>query len=125
MAASNSLYSYTYLRDEDILHFKLNICSVDKDSACAIYDGASKEIDVPEFSYFIMDAASVTDISDPAIGVLMKAMSIMKKINGYLIIVMTEEFLQEIMVEHPEMFNYIAVFHNIEDAKAFIRRSKH
>ncbi len=63
-----------------------------------------------------MDATAVTEISDPAIGILMKSMAIMKKAKGYLVLVMTEDFLQKIMVAHPEMFNYMAVFHSVMDA---------
>ena len=124
MNDNNKLYSYSYLKADDILHFKLNIDKVDKDTAASIYDTYSKEADLPNFSYFIMDASRITEISDPAIGILMKAMAIMKKTKGYLVMVMTEEFLQEIMIAHPEMFNYIAVFHTIDDAKAFIKRSR-
>jgi len=124
MENNSALYSYTYLPAEDILHFRVNVDKVDKDTASAIYDAAKVETGLPEHSYFIMDAGKVTEISDPAIGILMKAMSIMKKIKGYLVMIMKEDFLQKIMIEHPEMFNYMAVFHNLDDAKAFIRRSK-
>lgn len=124
MGNGSALYTYTYLPAEDILHFKLNVDRVDKDTASAIYAAASAEEGLQEYNYFIMDAASVTEISDPAIGILMKSMAIMKKIKGYLVMVMTEDFLQKIMVEHPEMFNYMAVFHTLDDAKAFIHRSK-
>lgn len=124
MGNSTALYSYTYLPSDDILHFSLTVKKLDKDTASAIYDAYRKETNLPEYTYFIMDAAAVTEISDPAIGILMKSMAIMKKIKGYLVMVMTEEFLQKIMIEHPEMFNYMAVFHNLDDAKAFIRRSK-
>jgi hypothetical protein len=124
MENSVSFYSFTYLPADDILHFRLNVDKVDRDTASAIYDTYSRESDLPEYSHFIMDAASVTEITDPAIGILMKSMSIMKKTQGYLVMIMTEEFLQKIMVEHPEMFNYMAVFHNMDDAKAFIKRTK-
>ena len=124
MNKNNKLYSYSYLTADDILHFTLTIDKVDKDTAATIYDTYSKEAGLPDFTYFIMDASRITEITDPAIGILMKAMAIMKKIKGYLVMVMTEEFLQEIMIRHPEMFNYIAVFHTIDDAKAFIRRSR-
>jgi hypothetical protein len=123
MDGNNKLYSYLHLSADDILHFKLNVDKVDKDTAVTIYDTYSREQNLPDFSYFIMDATSVTEISDPAIGILMKSMAIMKKIKGYLVMVMTDNFLQKIMIEHPEMFHYIAVFHNIDDAKAFIKRS--
>ncbi len=123
MDGNNKLYSYLHLLADDILHFKLNVDKVDKDTAVTIYDTYSREQNLPDFSYFIMDATSVTEISDPAIGILMKSMAIMKKIKGYLVMIMTEDFLQKIMIEHPEMFHYIAVFHNIDDAKAFIKRS--
>ena len=124
MSADNTLYTYTFLPEDKMLIFKIRDAGIDKDIAAAIYDAYTKEKDLPDFSDFIMDATTVTDISDPAIGILMKSMAIMKKAKGYLVLVMTEEFLQKIMVAHPEMFNYMAVFHSVEDARAFIRRSR-
>lgn len=121
---SSNLYTLHYLQDEKILHMQFTIATIDKDSAAAIYDSYTKEADLPDFSDFIMDASSVKEISDPAIGILMKAMGIMKKAKGYLVIVMTEEFLQTIMVAHPEMFNYMAVFHTLDEARAYIGKSK-
>ncbi|OHD64508.1 MAG: hypothetical protein A2176_02635 [Spirochaetes bacterium RBG_13_51_14] len=123
MSAADKLYTYNYLSDDDILQMKILVDTVNRDTASAIYENSSREKNLPPFSYFIMDAATVTEISDSAIGILMKAMSTLKKVKGYLVLVMTEEFLQNIMVRHPEMFNYVAVFHNLEDARAFIRRS--
>jgi hypothetical protein len=124
MSADNLLYTYTFLPEEKMFIFKIRDASIDKDVAAAIYDAYTKEKDLPDFSDFILDATKVADITDPAIGILMKSMAIMKKAKGYLVLVMTEEFLQKIMVAHPEMFNYMAVFHSVEDARAFIRRSR-
>jgi hypothetical protein len=124
MSADNTLYTYTFLPEDKMLIFKILDASIDKDVATAIYDAYTKEKDLPDFSDFVLDATKVTDITDPAIGILMKSMAIMKKAKGYLVLVMTEEFLQKIMVAHPEMFNYMAVFHSVEDARAFIRRSR-
>jgi hypothetical protein len=124
MSADNKLYTYTFLPEEKMFIFKIRDASIDKDAAAAIYDAYTKEKDLPDFSDFILDATKVTDISDPAIGILMKSLAIMKKAQGYLVLVMTEDFLQKIMVAHPEMFNYMAVFHSVEDARAFIRRSR-
>ena len=124
MSGTATLYTYTLLPEESILLFKIQGSVIDKEIASKIYDAYSKETNVPDFTDFIMDATAVTEISDPAIGILMKAMSIMKKAKGYLVLVMTEDFLQKIMVAHPEMFNYMAVFHSVVDARAFIKRSK-
>ena len=124
MSGTATLYTYTLLPEESILLFKIQGSVIDKEIASKIYDAYSKETNVPDFTDYIMDATAVTEISDPAIGILMKAMSIMKKAKGYLVLVMTEDFLQKIMVAHPEMFNYMAVFHSVVDARAFIKRSK-
>jgi hypothetical protein len=124
MSADNALYTYTFLPEEKMLIFKILGASIDKDTAAAIYDSYTKDTELPDFSDFILDATKVTDITDPAIGILMKSMAIMKKAKGYLVLVMTEDFLQNIMVAHPEMFNYMAVFQSVEDARAFIRRSR-
>ncbi len=121
---SSDLYTIHYLQDDKILHMKFSVSNIDKDSADAIYESYTKESNLPDFSDFIMDASSVTEISDSAIGILMKAMGIMKKAKGYLVIVMTEDFLQKIMVAHPEMFNYMAVFHSLDEARAYIKKSK-
>lgn len=124
MSGGSAFYNYTFLPEESILLFKIQGSVIDKDMASRIYEAYSKETALPDFTDFIMDATEVTEISDPAIGILMKAMAIMKKSKGYLVLVMTEEFLQKIMVAHPEMFNYMAVFHSVVDARAFIKRSK-
>ncbi|HOD14674.1 MAG TPA: hypothetical protein PK307_16170 [Spirochaetota bacterium] len=124
MLGGAALYTYTLLSDESILLFKIQVAVIDKDIASKIYDAYSNETSLPDFTDFIMDATAVTEISDPAIGILMKSMAIMKKAKGYLVLVMTEDFLQKIMVAHPEMFNYMAVFHSVVDARAFIKRSK-
>lgn len=124
MSAGTALYTYTYLPEEKILLFKIAGAIIDKDIASAMFDAYTKETNLPDFSDFIMDATAVTDISDPAIGILMKSMAIMKKAKGYLVLVMTEDFLQKIMVSHPEMFNYMAVFQSVVDARTFIKRSK-
>jgi hypothetical protein len=121
---SDNLYTLNYLQDEKILHLQFSIAAIDKDTATAIYDSYTKEQNLPDFSDFILDASSVTDISDPAIGILMKSMGIMKKAKGYLVIVMTEDFLQKIMIAHPEMFNVMAVFHTLDEARAYIKKSK-
>ncbi|TFH42951.1 MAG: hypothetical protein E4G96_02305 [Chrysiogenales bacterium] len=124
MSVNNTLYTYTHLPEDDILLFTLKLTTIEKDAATAIYEAYSNEKTLPDFSDFILDAGKVTDISNPAIGILMKSMSIMKKAKGYLVLVMSEAFLQKIMVDHPEMFNYMAVFHTVDDAKAFISRSR-
>jgi anti-anti-sigma regulatory factor len=124
MRGGTALYTYTFLADESILLFKILGSVIDKDNASKIYDTYTNETSLPDFTDFIMDATAVTEISDPAIGILMKSMAIMKKAKGYLVLVMTEDFLQKIMVAHPEMFNYMAVFHSVVDARAFIKRSK-
>jgi anti-anti-sigma regulatory factor len=124
MSGGTALYTYTFLPEENIFLFKIVGASIDKDVASAIYDAYQQETGLPDYSDLIMDATAVTDISDPAIGILMKALSIMKKAKGYLVLVMTDDFLQKIMVAHPEMFNYMAVFPSVVDARAFIKRSR-
>ncbi len=121
---SDNLYTLNYLQDEHILHLQLSIAVIDKDTANTIYDSYAKEPNLPDFTDFILDATSVTEISDPAIGILMKSMGIMKKAKGYLVIVMTEAFLQKIMMVHPEMFNVMAIFHTVNEARAYIIKSK-
>ena len=123
MGNENSYYACEMI-DTETLNFKILPSNLDKDTATAIYDTYGKDTGVPHFSDFIMDARLVNEISDPAIGILMKNIPLMKTAKGYVVLVLNEEFLQKIMIRHPEMFNYLAVFHTIEDAAAFIKKSK-
>ena len=54
----------------------------------------------------------------------MKSLEIMKRGKTFAILVMTEQLLQEIMLQHPEMFDFYAVFHTIEDAIAYVKKRK-
>ena len=117
------LYNYSLI-DNSILHLILNIADLNKDNANALYEKYSNEKDLPDFSDFILDATKSKDVENAAIGILMKSLDIMKKAKGYLVLVMTEQLLQKLMVNHPEMFNYLAIFHSADDAVAFIKKSR-
>ncbi len=120
---STNLFKYEYLADSNVLVGVILSDNIEKDDSKAILDYAIEELkNQPDSPNYIMDVRNVTKVSSYAIGVLMKALGVMKKTKGYMILVMTEALLQEIMLQHPEMFDYYAVFHTIEDAVAFIRK---
>lgn len=120
---SNSLFSYEYRADDNVLIGVIQSDNIEKDDSKAILDYAIEELkNQPDTPNYIMDVRKVQKVSSYAIGVLMKALGVMKKTKGYMILVMTEALLQEIMLQHPEMFDYYAVFHTLEDAITFIKK---
>ena len=66
----------------------------------------------------------MTDVRLESFGYLMKALGVVKKTAGYMILVMKEDILQKFMITNPEMFDYYAVFFNTEDAVQFIMSKK-
>jgi hypothetical protein len=99
------------------------IGAIEKDEAALIYDYVEVEQKKqPPYDHFILDALKVNKVTNPAIGFLMKSLNLVKKTKGYMVLVITEELLQEIMLMHPQMFDYYAVFHSIEDAVAYTKK---
>jgi hypothetical protein len=78
----------------------------------------------PPHSDVILDVRKAEKVTNSAIGVLLKALESMKRGNTYAILVMTEKLLQEVMLQFPEMFDFYAVFHSIDDAVAFIKKRR-
>ena len=124
MTSPEKMFEFEYLKDHNILigRFKVNELTNSED-AKVVYDYAADELkNQPDADSFIMDISSLKNVSSYAIGTLMKALDIMKKTKGYMILIMDESLLQEVMLQHPVMFDYYAVFHNLEDAIAFIKK---
>jgi len=95
--------------------------SVDKDASKKLFELISQGINENvSYSDYILDTRNVTDVKLESFGYLMKALGIVKKTAGYMILVMKDEVLQKFMVTNPEMFDYYAVFFNIDDARKFI-----
>lgn len=124
MTSPEKMFEFEYLKDHSILigRFKVNDLTNSED-AKAVYDYAAAELkNQPDADSFIMDISNLKNVSSYAIGTLMKALDIMKKTKGYMILIMDESLLQEVMLQHPVMFDYYAVFHNLEDAITFIKK---
>jgi hypothetical protein len=124
MTDVKTIFKYEYLKDEDILIGKFMVSSLEnKEDAKAVYDLAVAELaSQPKTENFIMDVSSMKSVSSYAIGTLMKSLEHMKKTKGYMVLLMEESLLQDVMVQHPVMFDYYAVFHTLKDAVAFIKK---
>ena len=119
----SEFYEFEYLASDNILIGRLLAGSIDRDMASEIYDHVDVEINnQPDYDHFILDVRKVVKVTNHGIGFLMKSLGIIKKTRGYMILVMTEELLQEIMLIHPEMFDFYAVFHTLEEAIAFAKK---
>ena len=124
MPDASTMFQYEYLKEHDILIGRLNVDALEsKENAKAVYEYAVSELEnQPQTDNFIMDVLKVKSVSSYTIGILMKSLQHMKKTKGYMVLLMTEELLRDIMLKHPEMFDYYAVFHTLEDAIAFIKK---
>jgi hypothetical protein len=95
---------------------------VDRDEANAMYDVLKQDLPAyPDYRHFILDVQSVNRVSSYAIGMMMKSLLLVKKTKNYYVLVMPEPLLQEIMLAHPEMFDYLAVFQKRDEALAFLK----
>ena len=121
-----TLYKYEYLPDYNLLLGVVSGDKIEKDDAVLIYDFAVSEVvNQPDFSKFILDVSNVNEVSDPAIGILMKYLEFMKnkkKIFEYMALIMNEKLLHDLMLRHPTMFDYYAIFDKKEDAIQFVNR---
>ena len=122
MSTIQDVYKSQYLEKEDIHMAEILVSSLDREQADAILDAVSQEVkNLGKSSGFVLDVRKVNRVSSPALGVLMKSLSLVPKTRDYMVLVMEEALLQEIMIQHPEMFDYYAVFHTPEEAVSFIR----
>jgi anti-anti-sigma regulatory factor len=125
MAGGAELFSLNYIKESDIMVGAVLGPNLDKAEANQIFQYYKDEIAKhPEYSDFILDARKAEVVTNSAIGVLMKALETMKRGNTYGILVMTEKLLQEVMLQFPEMFDFYAVFHTIEDAVAYVKKRR-
>jgi len=123
MKAIAELFTHSLNADANVLVGTVKVQSLDKDEAELILSFIREDSERHgAFSSYILDVSAVTKVTNPILGVLMKTLGTVKKVNGYLILVMSETLLQEIMLEHPEMFDYYAVFHTIKDAIQYVRK---
>jgi len=125
MADGADLFSLKYMEQDDIMVGTIHCENLDKGEGEQIYGYYTGEANnLPDFADFILDARKAVRVTPSAIGVLMKALDLMRKGKSYAILVMTESLLQEVMLKFPEMFDYYAVFHTIDDAVAYIKKRR-
>ncbi len=125
MAGDAELFTMQYLADSDVLVGIVHCANLDKAEANQVYQKYQQDINrQPPHSDVILDVRKAEKVTNSAIGVLLKALESMKRGNTYAILVMTEKLLQEVMLQFPEMFDFYAVFHSIDDAVAFIKKRR-
>lgn len=99
--------------------------SVGKEDSKKIFELIVKGLNENQtYDDYILDTRNVTDVRLESFGYLMKALGVVKKTAGYMILVMQEDILQKFMITNPEMFDYYAVFFTIDDAVRFIKSKK-
>ncbi len=95
--------------------------NIEKEDSKEIYNLIEKSLqEFPDYNDYILDASRVSSIKIESFGYLMKALSIVKRTAGYMILILQEEVLQKFMLTNPEMFDYYAVFFNSADALEYI-----
>ena len=121
----NSIFTNTYDSSNKILTGRIELSSLEKEDAKSIYDLTAEGLQLyPEYSDYILDVSNVSDVTAASVGYLMKSLGIVKKTAGYMILVLKEDVLQKFMLSNPEMFDYYAVFFNIEDAVQYIKSKR-
>jgi anti-anti-sigma factor len=122
MSTGNDRFSHSFMDDQNILIGAIKESDLDKDNSQEILDLVQDDLsNYPDYEHYILDVRKVDKVSTPALGVLLKAMNIIKHTGSYMILVMTEDLLQKIMIEQPVMFDYFAVFHSIDEATEYIK----
>lgn len=125
MPSGEELFVLEYNQKDDIMVGRVRGSKIDRAEADAIYNHyVGKVSEYPDYRDFILDVQKVESVTDPAIGVLMKSLELMKKGSSYAILLMTETLLHDIMLRHPEMFDFYAVFHTLDDAVAYIHKRR-
>lgn len=121
----NGVFTDSYDNSTKILTGIVQLEKVEKSESKNIYDLILKGIEQnPDYSDYILDTLKVSDVKIDSFGYLMKALGVVKKTAGYMILVIREETCQKFMLTNPEMFDYYAVFFNQEDAVKFIKSKR-
>ncbi len=122
MSTENDRFSHSFMDDQNILVGAIKESNLDKDNSQEILDLVQDDLaNYPNYEHYILDVRKVEKVSNSALGVLLKAMNIIKHTGSYMILVMTEDLLQKIMIEQPIMFDYFAVFHSVDEAMEYIK----
>ncbi|HMB20119.1 MAG TPA: STAS domain-containing protein [Spirochaetota bacterium] len=122
MSTENDRFSHSFMDNQNILVGAIKESNLDKDNSQEILDLVQDDLaNYPNYEHYILDVREVEKVSNSALGVLLKAMNIIKHTGSYMILVMTEDLLQKIMIEQPIMFDYFAVFHSVDEAIEYIK----
>lgn len=121
----SKIFVNSYNSSSKILTGSVQLEKVEKSDSKEIYNLIVKGIEEnPGYSDYILDTLKVSDVKIESFGYLMKALGVVKKTAGYMVLVMQEEILQKFMLTNPEMFDYYAVFFTIDDAIKFIKSKR-
>jgi len=111
----------SYDSKNKVLTGSINIESVEQEHSREIYSLIEKSLqEFHDYNDYILDASKVSNIKIESFGYLVKALSIVKRTAGYMVLVMKEEILQKFMLTNPEMFDYYAVFFSTDEALEYI-----
>lgn len=123
--SNDTVFTNSYNASDKILIGKIQLSSMEKDDAKSIYDLTIDGLkSYPDYSDYVLDVSSVTEVTAASVGYLMKALGNIKKTAGYMILVMNEDVLQKFMISNPEMFDFYAVFFNMDDAVKYIKSKR-
>lgn len=114
-----------YLDDKQIIITSILSEKLDKEGAKIVFDDVNNAVSAyKNYKDFILDAGKVKDVTIASFGYLMKAFGVVNRTAGYMVIVMREEILQNFMLSNPEMFDFLAVFFNNDEAVKFIESKR-
>lgn len=115
------IFKTVYDSNNRVLTGTIIAVSIEQEDSKEIYSLIEKSLkEFPDYSDYILDAGKVDSIKIESFGYLMKAMGIVKRTAGYMVLVLKEEVLQKFMLTNPEMFDYYAVFFSTNEALEYI-----
>lgn len=122
---NDKAFTNNYDSASKILTGKIQLKDMTKDDSKSIYDLTVEGLELyPDYSDYILDASNVNEVTAASFGYLMKALGIVKKTAGYMVLILTEDILQKFMITNPEMFDFYAVFFNTDDAIKYIKSKR-
>lgn len=117
----NEKFTSIYDAKNRVLTGRIVPDNIEKEDSKEIYSLVEKSLmEFPDYSDYILDASRVSNIKIESFGYMMKALGVVKRTSGYMILVLKEELLQKFMLTNPEMFDYYAVFFNNNEALEYI-----
>ena len=123
MSRGEDYLEYEYLSDVDTI-IGVIIKDVIEAGDVAILDSYLTKImnDHSGFISMVLDVRNLRDLSSPLIGILMMTIRRTSVRQGFLALVMEDDFLKKHMFRYPELFDHYTIFRTIEEAISFIAR---